>query len=312
MNSIVWDNADWFSGWGQGAQVYAPGFAPVVNYSCIQGWDGSLGGLGNTGGDPRFYDTDGLDNIPGTEDDDLRIRAGSSAIDAGDNDALPPDEFDLDGDGNTSERLPIDVRGGLRRVNDPMVTPDPGHGNPPIVDMGAYEYQEDCNENGLIDSLDIFLAISEDCNENGVPDECDLAEGLSQDCNSNGLPDECDVASGVSADCNVNWIPDDCDIAGGFSQDCNLNTVPDECDVSNGTSTDLNSNGIPDECDGLGDLNCDGRLNFDDINPFVLALSDPGAYQSAYPDCDIVRADLNGDWLVDFDDINWFVFLLTR
>ncbi|MEW6250819.1 MAG: hypothetical protein AB1716_09235, partial [Planctomycetota bacterium] len=32
-----------------------------------------------------------------------------------------------------------------------------------------------------------------------------------------------------------------------------------------------------------GDLNCDGAVNFDDINPFVLALSDPAGYAVAYP-----------------------------
>ncbi len=45
------------------------------------------------------------------------------------------------------------------------------------------------------------------------------------------------------------------------------------------------------------------------INPFVLALSDPVAYQAAYPDCSILNGDGDGD--VDFDDINPFVALLS-
>jgi hypothetical protein len=61
----------------------------------------------------------------------------------------------------------------------------------------------------------------------------------------------------------------------------------------------------------LGDLNCDGVVDFDDINPFVLALSDPSAYNLAYPDCDLLNADCNGDGVVDFDDINAFVALLS-
>jgi hypothetical protein len=60
-----------------------------------------------------------------------------------------------------------------------------------------------------------------------------------------------------------------------------------------------------------GDLNCDGVVNFDDINPFVLALGDPGGYQAAYPDCNIRNGDINGDGSVDFGDIDLFVALLA-
>ena len=60
-----------------------------------------------------------------------------------------------------------------------------------------------------------------------------------------------------------------------------------------------------------GDLNCDGLVNFDDIDPFVLALSDPAAYALQYPDCDILNGDANGDGVVNFDDINAFVALLS-
>lgn len=60
-----------------------------------------------------------------------------------------------------------------------------------------------------------------------------------------------------------------------------------------------------------GDLNCDGNVDFADINPFVLALTNPAAYQTAFPDCDIKNGDINGDDLVDFADINPFVRLLT-
>jgi hypothetical protein len=61
----------------------------------------------------------------------------------------------------------------------------------------------------------------------------------------------------------------------------------------------------------LGDLNCDGNIDFGDINPFVLALSDPDEYERQYPDCDILNADCNGDGRVDFGDINPFVELLS-
>ncbi len=61
-----------------------------------------------------------------------------------------------------------------------------------------------------------------------------------------------------------------------------------------------------------GDMNCDGVVDFLDINAFVLAISDPGAYQAAYPGCDIMNGDCNGDGLVDFGDINSFVDQLTH
>jgi hypothetical protein len=61
----------------------------------------------------------------------------------------------------------------------------------------------------------------------------------------------------------------------------------------------------------LGDLNCDGQVNFGDINPFVLALAAWGAYLETYPNCDIYLVDLNGDGSVDFGVINPFVTLLS-
>ncbi len=60
----------------------------------------------------------------------------------------------------------------------------------------------------------------------------------------------------------------------------------------------------------IGDLNCDGDVDFDDISPFVLALSGQAAYEAEYPDCDWLLADANQDGEVDFDDINPFVDLI--
>jgi hypothetical protein len=60
-----------------------------------------------------------------------------------------------------------------------------------------------------------------------------------------------------------------------------------------------------------GDLNCDGVVDFRDINPFVLLLTNPGAWQQAYPNCPMLNGDINGDGSVNFRDINPFVGLLT-
>ena len=59
-----------------------------------------------------------------------------------------------------------------------------------------------------------------------------------------------------------------------------------------------------------GDLNCDASVNFDDINPFVLALSDPPAYFAEFPNCNIANGDINADGAINFDDIDPFVDLL--
>ncbi len=60
-----------------------------------------------------------------------------------------------------------------------------------------------------------------------------------------------------------------------------------------------------------GDMNCDGSVDFFDIDGFVLALTDPAGYEAAYPDCDHMLADCNGDGSVDFFDIDAFMLILT-
>ena len=66
---------------------------------------------------------------------------------------------------------------------------------------------------------------------------------------------------------------------------------------------------VPDEV-VPGDLNCDGTVDFGDINPFVLRLTGPAEYQSEYPDCPDANGDINADGGVDFGDINPFVVLV--
>lgn len=133
-NSILWGNTP--------DQIYDSGSSyTTVDYSNVQGgWVGT----NNINADPLFVDPDGADNIPGTEDDNLRLQPGSPCIDAADNTAVPPDSADLDGDGDTTERTPFDLDGNPRFVDDPN-TVDTGVPDPPdypeVVDMGAYEFQ---------------------------------------------------------------------------------------------------------------------------------------------------------------------------
>lgn len=59
-----------------------------------------------------------------------------------------------------------------------------------------------------------------------------------------------------------------------------------------------------------GDMNCDGTVNNFDIDPFVLALTNPADYADSQPLCTREAADVNGDGAIDNFDIDGFVTLL--
>ena len=159
---------------------------------------------------------------------DYRLSSGSPCIDAADNTAVPADELDLDEDGDTTEPTPFDLDGNPRFKDDPT-TPDTGVGTPPIVDMGAHEYQRGCLANPDCDNLNpcdgVETCVNNVC-EPGTPITCDDA----QPCNGAEV-------------CNISG---DCDTV--FDADCNNNSTEDECDIIGG-SPDVNGNGIPDECE---------------------------------------------------------------
>ena len=133
-NAILWNN---------GGDITDDDAAVDVTYSIVEeasyASGGANGGTGNINADPQFANPnnlDGLDGVFGTIDDGLYLTNGSLALDAGDNDQLPADVADLDGDGDTAEVIPFDLTGGVRvRENDP--------GTGPTVDAGAYEALED-------------------------------------------------------------------------------------------------------------------------------------------------------------------------
>jgi hypothetical protein len=114
--------------------------------------DGSFTGSNNiVGTDPGFVRNPyaGADGTWGTADDDygdLRLLATSAGINAGDNELLPEDTWDLDGDGNVSETIPIDMAG-HPRIGDS------------VVDIGAYEFVRagDADGDGIIAGVDLAL-----------------------------------------------------------------------------------------------------------------------------------------------------------
>jgi len=61
----------------------------------------------------------------------------------------------------------------------------------------------------------------------------------------------------------------------------------------------------------LGDANCDGKVDWLDIDPFVLALCRPAEYERQFPTCRLRTADCNADGVVNNFDIDPFVKLLT-
>lgn len=115
--------------WGDSAatkpEIFNNNSSPAIRYSDIQGCGGSGAGWmsacgvdngGNVDTDPSFS------NVAGG---DLSLQTNSPAIDAGDNDAVPPG-------------ITTDLDGKPRFVN-VLSRPDTGNGTPPIVDMGVYE-----------------------------------------------------------------------------------------------------------------------------------------------------------------------------
>jgi hypothetical protein len=95
----------------------------------------------NIDADPGFVYPEGVDDNPATwADNDYRVAIGSPANDEGNNEDLPFDVADLDADGSTGDRVPYDLKGTVRRGDDPTTA---GGGFPandqPWTDMGAYE-----------------------------------------------------------------------------------------------------------------------------------------------------------------------------
>ncbi|MBL8878667.1 MAG: CHRD domain-containing protein [Phycisphaerales bacterium] len=55
------------------------------------------------------------------------------------------------------------------------------------------------------------------------------------------------------------------------------------------------------------DTNCDDAVDNFDIDAFVLALTNPEAYEMQYPDCFVLNSDINHDNVVNNFDIDGFV-----
>jgi hypothetical protein len=195
-NCILWANAP-----GQ----FGLACSPVATYCDIEGgWPG----VGNLDADPLFfrYPNDGGDGwgddpaspeFDESANDDygnLRLMPGAPCIDAGSNSAVPADMLDVDGDGDTSEPLPLDLAG-RSRFSDDALTPDTGSGLPPVVDMGCYENFRpgDLDCDGSINTFDIdpfVLALTSPAIYGMAYQRCDLMQA---DCNADGVVNAFDI-----------------------------------------------------------------------------------------------------------------------
>lgn len=84
---ILWANTIGLLRGGQTFQLATSGASPRIDYTCVEGWNGSLGGTGNIATDPRLADL-----LAG----DLHLTSGSPCIDAF---AAPPTLPTVDIDG---------------------------------------------------------------------------------------------------------------------------------------------------------------------------------------------------------------------
>ncbi|MDY7110590.1 MAG: right-handed parallel beta-helix repeat-containing protein [Planctomycetota bacterium] len=129
--------------WGDGPdEIEVLNGVATVRYSDVQG---GWAGTGNINANPAF-EGDTLDPLK-----DFQLSGSSPCIDAGDNTAVPGD-------------VTTDLAGNARFVDDPD-TEDTGHGTPPIVDMGALEYQvqacpADFDGDGDVDTADLLFLLS--------------------------------------------------------------------------------------------------------------------------------------------------------
>lgn len=266
-NCVLWNNET------QGvidrdAQLSDDFLTSVINYSLINGGWESRDAVGIIDADPRFEDELGPDGVVGTGDENFMPRLGSPLVDAGDNLAIPPDLADLDGDGNTVERIPFDLGGGPRRMDIPT-QPDGGNGTQPMVDIGAYELwpctEPDSDVDRLCDELD-------QCpnTPSGEPVDVHGCSCNQRDSDHDGVEDCTDECPATPLDIQVGI--DGCRVPGDFDGDgcVGLGDLPGFTDCMAGPGNAPNPSGTSTEdCLAIFDLAATGTVDLRDYAVFA-------------------------------------------
>ncbi len=167
-----------------------------------------------------------------------------------------------------------------------------------------------------------LVDVPPDGDYDGVPDvvdNCPAAHNLrQQDVDQDGLGDACDNCRSVynpgQDDGDADGLGDACQVPeGGCILADGSCEVIDAVQCREAAGTYRGDGTLCPNQPGLrGDADCDGVVDFSDINAFVLALSNPAAWQAAYPECDLYNCDCNGNGSAGFDDINPFVAILSQ
>jgi hypothetical protein len=133
-NSILWGNSA-----PVGSQVQLSGQKMLLDASfCdIQGGQAQVA-VGPNG--TLVWGAGNIDLDPAFANAQFKLGPASPCIDAGHTGLGATDWADIDGDGNTTEKVPWDLSL-LPRVVDIPGIPDTGAGGPPVVDMGCFERQ---------------------------------------------------------------------------------------------------------------------------------------------------------------------------
>ncbi len=171
----------------------------------------------------------------------------------------------------------------LQSEPDPYLVFDPVHSGLFAVTL------EVTDDEGMTDSVTKPIRISP------IPDAVDWDE--------NGSVDSGDflIALGCLGGADVPTDGSDCDPV-----DLDTDGDVDALEIAELQAAFGRSASLP-----LGDLNCDGWVNNGDIDPFILAVTFPEHYDTAYPDCNIMLGDVNGDGWVNNGDIDAFTTLLN-
>ena len=277
-NCILWDNYRNCSPDPVSDQIQAVENL-VVSYSCIEG---GYAGTGNTSDDPAFFGTQYF------------LSYGSPCIDSGTSEVDTVTLNDIDGNARY----------------DHLATPNTGAGTSPYYDMGAREYQNDTDGDGILDDAD----------ENGVVGDNPCAGGATVGCDDNCIdipnPAQEDVgdSDGAGDVCDNCPTTPNAPALGTCVRQQNPNllimteaicTIDGDCPGTNEfcerSQLDANSNGIGDVCECEGDFDCDRDVDGSDAFVFK---DDFGrnAFNNPCTVTDPCPGDFDGDGDVDGSD----------